>query len=324
MEQIEFTLDNDFKIRIEVADTKFGRKWINYYKRILANHQNWKFGSVTWNGYIPKNNDQAVEYLEALLAAFIKLNTKYSLGFEESIALAEQTLTEAKSTSAFKPFKIKQELLNRWHRNFTSLMTNQLYNNIVIDLNDPEVFTLVHSLNEYVHRLETICSYPYLSRRLDFADKPIYYSYMTNANNPDASKELFEAGAAEWIKDRFDPLVDSTDYTVWLNEDILGKDLIRSWLDFDDQNCSDITGNLFMTPGLMFDPYYNFRELMKSPDWLKSYSETHKTLDRFPIGNIINYPDWGKLNTANDFRIKSITITEDIPFFSAQNSPDPA
>lgn len=318
MDQVEFVLENEQSIRFELADNAFARRWLSYFKEILNNNQNWKFTSINWNGYTPsKNPSEPLEFLEKLKESFVFLNDRYSLRLEESIRLLDETISNASTALSKNQYiKVSQEPLNRWHRNFTSLMLNQLFNDIKIDLNDPQVFHHVHSLNEYVHRLETVCSYPYLSRRIQFAGRPVFYSYFTNANDPGASEDLWNIGSAKWVKERFDPLVDNVNYNVWLNEDILGKDLVRCWLDFDNQHSPDITGNLFLTPGLIFDPHYNYRDLLTSAEWIENYKQTHKTLDRFPIGNIVNMPDWELLDCSKELVIKSIKITEDIPYFT--------
>ena len=74
----------------------------------------------------------------------------------------------------------------------------------------------------------------------------------------------------------------------FVNEDILGKDLIRCFLDGDDPNNKDITGNTFFTPGIMIDVDNVYHNILISEEFNEWHSKLcpNKTLNRWPIGNI--------------------------------------
>jgi hypothetical protein len=90
------------------------------------------------------------------------------------------------------------------------------------------------------------------------------------------------------IKDSFDFLTEEYHYDVWLNEDIQGKDHIKAWLDHDDLTQSDIWGNSFLTPNIMFDPELCYSTTLDNEEFRKEYIASNKTLNRWPLGNIVS------------------------------------
>ena len=86
----------------------------------------------------------------------------------------------------------------------------------------------------------------------------------------------------------FDHTIEDTNHNVWLNEDILGKDLIRCFLDGDNPNNKDITGNTFLTPSLLIDVDKVYHNVLTSKEFNEWHSKLcpNKTLNRWPIGNI--------------------------------------
>jgi hypothetical protein len=86
----------------------------------------------------------------------------------------------------------------------------------------------------------------------------------------------------------FDAYKSNTDYTVWIHEDIVGKDQVKAWLDHDDLSQFDITGNTNMTPNVSFDPFKMYNRIVNDPEFKQESLSSGKTLDRNPLGNILN------------------------------------
>ena len=113
------------------------------------------------------------------------------------------------------------------------------------------------------------------------------------------------------INTPFDPLVDDYYHTVWLEEDIRGKDMIKAWVQEDDLTAEDCTGNLFLTPNILLDPYYTIPSIINHPDWQDQYIKSRKTLNRFPVGDIMDLDKvhWGELS---EFKLEQIQLDNTI------------
>ena len=273
-------------VEFELADTPFAKKWLDYFTYIIKKFEfDWIVGSAEWSGdqHDTRHKTLSIPLQEKILANLKFLDQKFNLNFSDSI---DKIIYEIQQSKDNPRYRISHLVLNQIHRNFTSLIANNIFNNILISIDD-EVDRAIHNLNDGVHQLESMSANNNNSLRQVYKDRPVFYSRVTDASDPKNSKLLWQGHELRPIKDRFDPLIENTQYSVWLNEDILGKDLVRCWLDYDNPHHFDITGNLFMTPSLMFDPYLNYHSVLTNKEFIKFYNNTHKTLDRFPIGNII-------------------------------------
>jgi hypothetical protein len=116
---------------------------------------------------------------------------------------------------------------------------------------------------------------------------------------------LWVSGHAEGITDTFDPTTEEYHYDVWINEDIQGKDHMKAWLDEDDLTQTDVWGNSFMTPNVMFDPHLIYASVIDKPDFIAEYKASGKTLNRWPLGKIVNEVDWDSVEKG---KISSIEL----------------
>lgn len=252
-------------LNIELNPTAFVNKWIHYMNSL---------NSISYT----------IEYRD-------HRGGEDPLGYEYSINLLESALIDcsasyydfSKSLNALNLFKQeqKQEYLNIIHRDFTHSI---IYGHITIK--DTFLYKRTHDINEAVHRLE---GYTFLNcnRRKKFGDID-YYLYFTNANNMDKDFSPFTKAKAKipnWI---FNHRTEDTNFNVWLNEDILGKDLIRCFLDDDDPNNIDITGNQFLTPNIIIDVNNMYHTILQSKSFNKWYKRfcSGKKLNRWPLGKI--------------------------------------
>lgn len=255
------------EFKIELNDHPFTKKWIEYIRLIDFP----SFVSKQWNTFQvskqqPVTENDYYKKLEYVLKYCHENVTGYD--FSRSI----QALQEFKTT-------IAQSHLNIIHRDFTSIemiyhLTINKYNNT-----DKE---MIQAINTLVHQLE-VCYTSGTDRRA-FYPIEICTIVFRDANNLVDPTHIFNHS----IHDSFDHTTEDINYNVWLNEDILGKDLIRCFLDDDDPSSNDITGNMFMTPSLMIDVNGMFCDILLS----KEFNEWHqkkvpnKKLNRWPIGNV--------------------------------------
>lgn len=289
-------------VEFELADTPFAKKWLAYFTYIIEKFDfDWIGGSAEWSGdqCNKRHMTLSIPLQEKILANLQFLDQQFNLNFSDSIDKIIHEIQKSKDSSLYR---ISHPVLNQIHRNFTSLIANNIFNNILISTDD-EVDRAIHELNNCVHQLESMSANNVNPLRQVYNNRPVFYSRVTDASNPINSKLLWQGHELQPIKDRFDPLIEHTQYSVWLNEDILGKDLVRCWLDHDNSHHFDITGNLFMTPSLMFDPHFNYHSVLTNKEFIKFYNNTHKTLDRFPIGNIIQIQ-----GISRECKILSISI----------------
>lgn len=253
------------EFRIDLNNHPFTKKWINYMNNIHFPN----FVSNQWGFYQSFKECPVIEnkFYVQLDHALNYCNTNIA-GYDFSDSL-----------QALREFKIKplQSHLNIIHRTFTSLehlCYSKNFNSNMVEM--------IQAINTLTHLLEV--SYTLNNDRRARYPAEICTIVFRDANNLVDPTEIFN----HIIYDTFDHTAENINYNVWLNEDILGKDLIRCFLDDDDPTCSDITGNMFMTPSLMIDINDTFYEILLS----REFNEWHrnkapyKKLNRWPIGNV--------------------------------------
>jgi hypothetical protein len=195
--------------------------------------------------------------------------------------------------------KVRQHHLNDWHRHFTTLeVRNQPKRLHEGDENCRKHYFYIHEINRIVHNLEFFI--PQTERKIKYSD--IYFSInFSNANNnslvkmDDCAKvwnycTLLEPGI-------FDFETDNYDYDVWLQEDIVGKDHKKAWLEYDDLSQSDITGNFHMTPSCLLDINKSYKRVFDDEKFRNESKASGKNVDRLPLGNILNPLDLGQIKT---------------------------
>lgn len=283
--RLKFIFDDYKFVEIKLLDNQFVSIWLEYFVETL-NTEKLEFvlqphflyndtrniSKETFTKVIDELTD-ALSYISKYIEKDIKI---YEMNICDNLNDYKERFCES--------MVFDRNLLNYIHRIFTTLIGN---NNVLVKpiiKNNKDLLQKIHILNKNVHFLETCVENRFSIKRKKFDNRNMQQITCTAAGDIDLPNKLWSK--SKFIKEKFDPLTDNSDYTVWLNEDILGKDMIRAWLDDDDINQHDITGNLFLTPNLMLDPYKNYHNILISKEWKDYYSMTHKTLDRFPIGNI--------------------------------------
>jgi hypothetical protein len=274
-------------VRIKLLDTKFVREWIDYmfalYNRVPKIH---------W--YITKfaNSErfftemQIIPFLSRLHASFLFFAKKKIGDFSPEINRIEFLF--------LNPEQITQKDLNIWHRHFTTLEGEYSLhphktpaNTLTMDL-----YEYIHDVNQFTHKCEGF-TYADCTRRRLYRNSPMYTVQFTNANHmsyfaDNDNKLVWDGSTPRLPKGTFDFTKESTDHTVWLHEDIIGKDQIKTWLDHDDLTAFDVTGNDCMTPNVSFDPHKLYHRVIQNEEFRRESLASGKTLDRPPIGNIEN------------------------------------
>lgn len=280
------------QISIELFNTDFVNYWVQYLDRISG-----KCPRVDW--YIAGLNNckwkrNPVDNVFDLLKIRDSFNFINRNGLEN---LADE-ITVLERLMAF-PDKVNQQHLNKWHRIFTNLeMTYlKLQKKYPEHLDRKEIWQNIQDINMYVHHMES-WTYHHVERRIPYLKHMQYSIQFTNANNLSYTKpenQVFSEKNIEWIENfEFDFSNENYNATVWLHEDITGKDQIKAWLDEDNLNEFDITGNLLMTPSITLDPNMLYKQILDLPEFRKDSIKSNKKLNRFPLGNIIKKDniDW--------------------------------
>jgi hypothetical protein len=285
------------QIQIELLDNPFVNKWKGYLERTANRLPNilWNFSS---HGMAKQYTADPIPLLNELQISFKFLQQHLGLDFTAEIAKIDH-LFEV-------PSDLTQTDLNVWHRHFTTVATEYYSGRMQIpaSVDTNEMFHKFHALNQNVHDLEFM-TYPQLSRRVAIGDKLQYSAYCADARALDGSNALWVSGHAENITDSFDPTTEEYHYDVWINEDIQGKDHMKAWLDEDDLSKSDIWGNSFMTPNVMFDPHQIYASVLDKPEFIEAYNASGKKLNRWPLGSIVNTVNWKGIDLC---KINSIEL----------------
>lgn len=293
------TKNNQSKqISIELFNTDFVNYWIKYLDRISGKcpRVDWYIAGLNNCKYLRNPADNVYDLLR-IRDSFNFINRNGLENLADEITILERLM-------AF-PNNVEQKHLNKWHRIFTNLEMKYLKLECKYPehLDRKEIWQNIQDINAYVHHMES-WTYHHVPRRKPFLKHMQYSIQFTNANNLNYTKpenQIFGQTNIEWIENfNFDFIHENYDATVWLHEDITGKDQIKAWLDQDDLNECDITGNLLMTPSITLDPNMLYKNILNLPEFRKESIKSNKKLNRFPLGNIlsINSIDWDEFYTS--------------------------
>lgn len=285
------------QIRIELLDKPFTRRWVEYMIK-LSNRVpkiNWYMTSQASNvrHMVPPTTNFHVQKMQNSFAYFQTHKVgDFTKELEEINWLLEN------------PTELKQSHLNKWHRWFTTLATRFFGYGpepIPETATRDDLYFAVHDLNGHAHRLEEY-TYFDLERRRIFPIKCMQWSTQAhNAHNLANLQNHIWDDMLDLETGTFDFFKESYHHTVWMHEDIQGKDQMKAWMDHDELYHEDITGNLFMSPNVTFDPLKIYSTILDREDFRKESLASGKTLDRPPLGDIINITevDWNNMVNYN-------------------------
>jgi len=261
------TQDSTFSI--DVANTVFAARWVKYAQSLTKDNF---YLSGQWHMTpLDRINSKQVE--------------KYTKELRDAIGYCAEHITDynfSNALDALQQFQndYDQKHCNLIHRTFT-FMTLKGH---LKKFHTPELDRQVHIINSAVHQLESTAAFRQIERRQHYNGRVIQVMFTDAGRMEGADFSMWNTP----IRETFDHRVEDTDYSVWLNEDILGKDLVRCFLDEDDPTQPDITGNLFLTPSLYIDIDKKYHEILTSKEFNDWHASTcpDKTLNRWPIGNV--------------------------------------
>lgn len=267
MQRIEIETTEQ-KFTIDVANTDFARRWFNYAQSLSKNNF---YLSGQWLMLLGRQSDKNIDLYTQELRSAIDYCAEHikDYDFSATVSALEQFAQDQ-----------QQKHCNLIHRTFTTMTLGGHLKKYYT----PELDKQVHIINSAVHKLESAAAYQTLEHRKRFNGRVLQIMF-TDANRMEG------VDFSMWntpIEETFDHTIENTDYNVWLNEDILGKDLIRCFLDDDDPNNPDITGNLFLTPSLYVDIDRQYHAILSSPEFNRWHASRcpGRPLNRWPIGNI--------------------------------------
>jgi hypothetical protein len=227
------------------------------------------------------------DHFNILIQSFELLQEHYRIDYTHEISDLYQLINNSKDLTQFQ--------LNCWHRHFTTNAVNFVTNQETNDV----IFATINLLNEHVHDLE-ILTQNKIERRESVKDKVFYGIVSGNSKNLKDGESLWTGGNQESIIENF---TFNNDYncTVWLNDDIEGKDHFKCWYDEDDASNTDIWGNTFMTPNVLLDPNKIYAHLMDNVKFKKFVLDSNKPINRYPIGDILDIEkvDWTIFKRGN-------------------------
>jgi len=305
--------NSPYSIEIALLDNAFVDRWKRYMQDISV-----RLPEIKWNFYLGRCMASRLQdigfyrYLEKLRGfskGLAKLHDAFEFLHYFNLGNYEKELADLEFLIK-NPKELRQSHLNIWHRHFTTQATEWYSKRMVAPEGlSQETFDAIHTLNQYVHDLE-ILTYIHLKNIDVIKGKIVSYINCTDSREFEISHSLFnETNTIYTDPFEFDPSTDSYRHTVWLNEDIKGKDQFKAWLEEDDLTASDCTGNLFLTPNLVLDPDYVFATIIENPSWQEQHAKSGKSLNRWPVGDILNLEsiDWSILSDAV---VQSVVLDE--------------
>jgi len=271
------------QVKIKLLDTNFANKWKDYLVRTIKRLPNlaWKpgYNPMVSNGTInPFNN------FKKLKESFVLLQKHYGTDYSFEINELDNLIQN--------PKKLTQSHLNLWNCHFTTnsmefvinLETNHLIPHT--DTPDDVIFATIHMLNQCTHALAPI-THQNNVRNVPLKNKAFYNVRSADAINLDDSASLWGDGMIEGPGEDF-TFDNEYHHTVWMADDIQGKDHFRCWYDEDDASKDYVRGNMFMSPNVMLDPDMIYATTMDTPEFKQFVIDSKKPINRYPIGNIVD------------------------------------
>jgi hypothetical protein len=286
---------DSFSIRIKLLDNSFTSTWKDYVIRISQRLPKLSWVLSSHNDIFQTySNEDYSSFILNSIKSFTLLGKHYQIDYSQEITELNLLLVDRNS--------LTQHHLNKWHRHFTSLANLTQTNKAVPTFTDSPadiIHDAIHELNTGSHALESL-TYPNLTRLTNLTPNHLRYSLY--------SREIWKSDMIEYINEDFDFNTQSYNHTVWLTDDILGKDHFKCWFEEDDPSNDDVTGNLLMTPNVTFDPNRIFEKTIDDPEFKKFVTDSNKKLNRYPLGDIENINDipWGL--GIGYFKLKNIEL----------------
>lgn len=255
-------------LTIELANTPFAKQWGAYARNLTKDNF---YVTRPWSMMQNENLERAKTAHDNLVEC-IDYVSKH---------ITDYNWCKTKDAVSAVMQDRQQKHCNTIHRAFTFMVLKGHLSTFYTQELDKQV----HIINSAIHELESFYTYQQLETRKQFNGQVQQVLFTDAGNMEDKDFSMWNTP----ITETFDHNTQDINYDVWLNEDILGKDLVRCFLDNDDPNNPDITGNLFLTPSLYVDIDRIYSKVLNSSEFNEWHQRLcpNKTLDRYPIGNVI-------------------------------------
>ena len=273
-------------INIELIDNSFTNRWKDYLVRTSKRLPNllWSPDKKSMHSNQKIN---PINHFYELKQSFELLQEHYGTDYSSEISELSHLIENPKD--------LRQSHLNLWGRHYINssndFVTNLETNHLIPQTDTPDniIFSRIHALNQHTHDL-AILTHSSIKRREWLKDRVYYGIRSADARNLDDSASLWGNGNQESIEEDF-TFDNDYHHTVWIADDIQGKDHFKCWYDEDDASNDDIGGNTFMTPSVLLDPGMIFATTMDNPEFKKFVIDSNKPINRYPIGNVVNIDD---------------------------------
>jgi hypothetical protein len=273
-------------VNIELIDNSFTNRWKDYLVRTIK-----RLPNLLWSpdkkSMCSNQQINPINHFHELKQSFELLQEHYGTDYSSEISELSHLIENPKD--------LRQSHLNLWGRHYINssndFVTNLETNHLIPQTDTPDniIFSKIHALNQHTHDL-SILTHSIIERREWLKDKVYYGIRSADARNLDDSASLWGNGNQELIVEDF-TFDNDYHHTVWIADDIQGKDHFKCWYDEDDASNDDIVGNTFMTPSILIDPHMIFATTMDNPEFKQFVIDSNKPINRYPIGNIVNMDD---------------------------------
>ena len=258
--KLSIIFKNTEELEIELFDNPTIRKWFNHFKEMPNAYYRLEI-SNTFRKRIPEGTIIEDNW-ENILQALNILNCNFKIEW----VLKKVPLK----------FDYNQKTLNLLHRFFTSNFGKM-------------DFDLINQINESVHELE---HYTTPSQNSIFYEENIPNNLHLNVNRIPNNKSPWLLFSKEDQQLNYGYLDMDQHNLVLLDQSILGKCILQSFIDEDDPTQNDCSGRLGSFGGFFIDLNDNRPKIYKSKqfkDWIRSHNMEIENLPyEFPIGYVKN------------------------------------
>ena len=302
--KLKLSNNTEFDFCIDLLDTPFVDRWKSYMQDLSEQLSdiNWAFrlGKCMVSSLQAVSFYRYLEKLRSFSSWLVKLRDAFEFLHCHCLGNYEKELADLDFLIK-NPKELRQRHLNIWHRHFTTQATEWYSKRMAVPYGlVEETFNTIHAINQHVHVLE-IATYRHLNNIDIKKERFTHFINCTDSREFKIKDQLWSNyNSVQTFPDTFDPIGNNHHHSVWLGEDIQGKDQVKAWIEEDDLSAEDCTGNLFFTPNLILDPNYLYYTVMSNPDWQKQHEACGKPVNRWPIGDILNLEsiNWKTLHHA--------------------------
>ncbi len=247
--KLKMIFKNNKQIEVKLFDKPAVKKWFDHFKKMHRSY--YRYDIIETFKKQEPDESKITEHWNNILQALTILNSNLNVPDR---------------------FDFNQTTLNMLHRYFTS-------NFRILD------FEMINQINESVHRLEC---YTTPGQNSIFYEENIPTNIHFNVNRGQSNRSTWLQFSKEDQQLNYGYPDMNRQNLVLLDQSILGKCVLQSFIENDDPTQDDCTGRLGSFGGFFIDLNDNRKKIYKSTqfkDWIKSYNMTNIPYE-FPIGYV--------------------------------------